>query len=395
MTTGADQGAQPRTAGGGRIALVGFPDAFSASSWVQDRPIDVVRYRDATATPFELLPVPSGPPNFAGGLYDADGRLIAESERRVGRGRRAVNPPTIGRRQFAPRIAGEHVYVGMAIQSFGHFLLETLSRLWWVEKLDDLAGVRLLLHGWKAHESQQSQRDPSSLFVRWTAPFRGRAAPVGAGNFLKGAWVAQFLDILGIELDRVDFVPPAGARLTNVRVPARIVEVNGFVHPALPRIYRLIGDTVAGDVPPGGRRLYLSRSRLMARGGVTGAPRRAANEEALENLLAGAGFEIVHPQEHSIVAQIRMMRAAAVVAGCDGSALHGVVFARPGTRVLAFDSRAIENQFGIEEACGAHSRHLWMGGRQASAKGGESWTIDLDLVRRNLDFATESDVGVR
>ena len=76
-----------------------------------------------------------------------------------------------------------------------------------------------------------------------------------------------------------------------------------------------------------------------------------------------------------------------MIAGCDGSALHNVAFARPGTRVLAFDSRVIENQLAIEQACGLRSRHLWMGGRMPYSKPPADWPIDLERVRRNLDFA--------
>ncbi len=383
----------PRRAAGGKIELIGFPAEFAAGGWMHERPIAVRDYRNAFASPFGLVQNDGGTPNFAGAIYDADGRLIEESERRVRRGRRPINPPTVGRRAFVARLDGSHVYVGMAIQSFGHFLLETLSRLWWVERLEDLAEVRLLLHGWKAHEGPRMKRQHPSALAHLLAPFGFRTQPVGAANFLKGPWVAQFLDILGVPAERIDFVPSTGARLAQVRVPARIVDVNGSVHPAMPRIYRLIADKVAGDVAAGGRRLYLSRSRLAARREDAEGPRRAANEQALEDLLADAGFEIIHPQEHTIVAQIRMMRSAAVVAGCDGSALHSVVFARPGTRLLAFDSRAIENQFGIEETSGIVSRHLWMGGRRSTVKPGASWQIDLDLVRRNLDFADAPDTG--
>ena len=213
----------PRVAAGGRIEFVGSPDDFAEVGWVQDGPIDVRSYRDAFATPFTLIPRPAGPPGFAGALYDSDRALIAASERRVRRGRLPVNPPTIGRRPFAPRLAGEHVYVGMAIQSYGHFLLETLSRLWWVERLEDLAGVRLLLHGWKAYEGRLERRQRTSLLKHVAAPFVGPVQPVGAAQFLAASWVSGFLGILGVRREQVDFVPPTGARLSAVRVPAAVV----------------------------------------------------------------------------------------------------------------------------------------------------------------------------
>ena len=376
-----------RAVAGGQIELVGFPRSFAEESWVVDRPIAVARYLKASATPFRYIPVDDGTPQVGGAIYDATGRLVAESERPAGRGRQSQNPATLDRRPAGPMLAGDYVYVGFAIQSYGHFLVETLSRLWWVERLEDLAETSLLLHGWKAREGRQKERSRLPLIGPLLARFGFGPPPVGALNFLSAPWVQGFFDILGVPPGRVAFVPPTGAVVEALRVPARVVTVNGNGHPALPRIYRLIAEKVAGDVRPTARRIYFSRSRLKARRAEGEGRRRAANEPALEKLLVRNGFEIVHPQELSVVEQIRLVRSAAVIAGCDGSALHNVVFARPGTRVLAFDSRVVENQLAIEQSCGLVSRHLWMGGRMPYGKPPPDWQVDLERVRRNLDFA--------
>jgi len=376
-----------RLAGGGAVELVGFPRSFTDERWVIDRPIDVIRYEKVSATPFLPVTTVDGAASVAGALYDARGRLIVESERAVARGRLSSNPPTLADPPRAPVLPGEYVYVGFAIQSYGHFLVEILSRLWWVAHLDDLKGVNLLLHGWKGREGRARESRPPTFLASLLTRFGINRPPSGATNFLSASWVKGFFEILGIEPGQVSFVSPIGAQIEAVRVPAPALVVNGHAHPEFPRLYRLIADKVAGDVGPGSARLYLSRSKLTSRRGGGPAKRPADNEKALEALLARHGFSIVHPQEMPLAEQIRLMRSAAVVAGCDGSALHNVVFARPGTRVLAFDSRVVENQFAIEEACGLEARHLWMGGGMPYSKPNGAWSIDLDRVERNLDFA--------
>ncbi len=87
-----------------------------------------------------------------------------------------------------------------------------------------------------------------------------------------------------------------------------------------------------GTEPRGSHRLlYLSRSKLDAtrRGLLDG------QELAVEDIFRAHGFEVVHPQLLSLPEQIRIVRGATHVAGCVGSQMHLMAFARnEGKRVL-------------------------------------------------------------
>ena len=67
---------------------------------------------------------------------------------------------------------------------------------------------------------------------------------------------------------------------------------------------------------------------------------------------------ILHPQEIDLRDQIPLMRDVRVMAGVDGSAMHLAAFCRPGARVVAFDTRNVENQYVIEKLMELQATHL-------------------------------------
>lgn len=70
-------------------------------------------------------------------------------------------------------------------------------------------------------------------------------------------------------------------------------------------------------------RVYLSR-RLVS----TGA-RHSPNEAEIEGLFEKRGFEIVHPENLSLAAQIHIFNTASMIAGITGSSFHTALFCSP------------------------------------------------------------------
>jgi capsular polysaccharide biosynthesis protein len=364
-----------RIAGGSAIRLVNFPDSYGWDDWETREPLEVQTYADAVAGPVKHLRI-DGRAAISGAIYDAGGQLIRVSERQSHLGRATINSQTLPVPQPRAVLKGSYIYAGLAIPPFGHVLIEFLSRLWWINSLADLSDRRLLLHPYLGVMGTPLEL-PSALrsllnLVRPDAPTR----------YLRTPWVRAFTSMLGLRAGQVSIVPNKGARIEQVQVASPAISVNGAAHRAFPRIYRLLADRICGDMRADGRRVYLSRSRLRW------DKRRAVNETELEALLAQHGFEIVYPEQIPLADQVRLMRQADVVAGCGGSAMHMVCFARPGTRALVLDARAVNNQFAIEQVCGIRATHLWMGSK-TPFRGLSEWTIDLDMVRRHLPAVTE------
>lgn len=84
---------------------------------------------------------------------------------------------------------------------------------------------------------------------------------------------------------------------------------------------------------PGERKLCVSRRNI--EGKSSGVVKSFAQRDVFEEFALIHKFEIVYPEEMALPDQIAMMHSARVIVGEYGSALHGSVFAAPGTIVGA------------------------------------------------------------
>jgi hypothetical protein len=103
------------------------------------------------------------------------------------------------------------------------------------------------------------------------------------------------------------------------------------LHPESLRRLNALADRTLPD-PSRRRRLVLAR-----RGATV---RRLTNAHEIEEFLVARGFEVVDTATLGFQAQMRLMAEAEVVVAQSGAALANVVFARPGTRVVALFSNA-------------------------------------------------------
>lgn len=184
------------------------------------------------------------------------------------------------------RLAGRHLYGGTLFFHFGHFLTESLSRLWAVAD----SGAQSILF------------TPKSL--------RGRQPPGLTG------WQAEILDRLGIRLPVCILYEPL--EVEDLVVPAQGFGLGPLSQgsPAFRAFARRLRPADAGRVMPEGAKVYLSRSRLPRKtGSILG-------EARLEQALADQGFTIFHPQDHPIDDQLRVFSAARHLVGPEGSAFH-------------------------------------------------------------------------
>lgn len=230
------------------------------------------------------------------GVLRVDGSFCTPSRGQLGPRRFTPEPTAEQMAQPRKTLAGRHLYGGWLRPHFGHFLLETTSRLWALDQLD--------------------RKVDSVVFV----PFRGKGGRRARDRY------RAFIDLL---MDGV----PASIINKPYTVEELIVPDPGFGHgPRMlgsPAFRDFIRTRIESRIPPEGPdKIYISRTRLLdKRGGVFG-------EERIEALMAENGFEIYHPQQHTIHEQLAVYRAARQVVSLDGSALHLVAFAaQPGVKV--------------------------------------------------------------
>ncbi|WP_176440927.1 DUF563 domain-containing protein [Oceanicola sp. 22II-s10i] len=215
-----------------------------------------------------------------------DGRPVDEAAL-IRKGRR-IEPQLHDPAAFegAERISGRWLFAGDYWPHFGHFLFESLARLWAVPQIaEPLDGL---------------------LFV----------APRGAewGEIDQNKFQRRMLDILGIDLPiRVLSAP---ARVERLYVPEQGCGMGELAAGTLSFRFFIREALGAGIAPAPDKKIYLTRTGYrLRRGGIFG-------EKTVEDLLAAEGYRILSPEAMTIEDQIAAYLGADKVISSDSSALH-------------------------------------------------------------------------
>lgn len=172
------------------------------------------------------------------------------------------------------RYSGQYIYCGRLIDQFGHFILESLARIWLARKHPEWTLVWTGADGYRAWQQEILEvlgiRNPA-CFVQHPSEFERLVIP-SAGYILSTFYAPYFLDSLGS-------VAPK---------------------PVIP-----------------GRKVYVSRSRSGTGGFV--------NETAIDELLAAHGWSILYPEEMRVAERFDLLSSAEVILMIQGAAFVPLV----------------------------------------------------------------------
>ena len=255
-----------------------------------------------------------------GGVFDSTAQMVPASglvrnnEKLV---YEAQIPPTEPRNERV-------IFAGYNFSHFGHFLIESLARLWYLDAFPD-----------------------DKAKIVWAKIGRANGAP----NLLP--WQLAILEILRIE-NEVEMIDRP-VEYSEVVVPWPAAEVPNVLDPKMARFFERSGIV---HTPTPGRKIWLSRSKLEGKGTTRGI-------EAAEAKLEKGGWTIVHPQELPIHEQLDLLAKAERVAGEEGSALHLLLFIA-GAQEMRVDilpraERLSENFWQIARAKGLQQHEIETG----------------------------------
>lgn len=238
---------------------------------------EIVTVRNARVVP----PVESALVQKAG-ILKADGAYCPQGA--LWRRFRPITVAPDQPKKIKETVSGRWLWGGVLWVHFGHFLVESSSRLWALAHLDQPVDGVLFIPKRPSvgDETRGFQREFIDLFAPGL-PIRVAAEPTEVEELV---------------------VPGQGFGLGQITQGTR--KFRNAVHSRFAR-----------DVKPEGpERIYISRSKLgLSKGGLLG-------EEQMEERLRGEGYEIFHPQEHSLREQLARYKAAKHVIAADGSAIH-------------------------------------------------------------------------
>jgi hypothetical protein len=228
---------------------------------------------EATATPGRAS---------SSGVLDESGAMVEQSiswTNATDQVNRAPNRP-----ETAKHLPGRYIFGGILYGHFGHFIVESLARLW----AQDAPGVEV----------------DGMLFTPKVTTFAEKAV-------LQQQHLAE---LLGLRVPMVVAREPL--QVDELYVPAQGFGMNDLIEGSA--AFRSFINTHAGAsiAPNGPEKLYISRSGLPRdRGSVLG-------EYKLEQYLRDEGYDIFHPQKSKAEEQIARYKAARQIIGVDCSPFH-------------------------------------------------------------------------
>ena len=247
---------------------------------------------------------------FSGVIYDDAGNICHDSQRTRAEPNewQPCDSEQIVPSETKVRTPGKSLYLGHYTGHYGHFLLETLARLWVIEgqTLASSSYDRVVFH-----------------------PFVHKVPSVERFSPAKISFAA-----FGIPSNKV-LILKEHHYFDHLTVPQPLLEINSSVAPAMSGVYKQIL-TYALSLPS--HKVGFLRSLIGWAGGgdlkIYVARRRARgyhpmiNERAVERMFRELGFKILHPESWRFEQQVALFQRADVLAGVEGSALHNSVFMR-------------------------------------------------------------------
>jgi len=238
--------------------------------------------------------------NYKGGVADEKFRFVAGLFRNNPKD--VDKPGAYGCAQaYTPQkediqqIQEECVFGGVLCFHFGHFILESMGRLWYY--------LRLMEQG-------NQEQLPYICFT-----------VIGE----KKVWFRDFFQLLGFPEDRILFAEKP-LQFRRIIVPEEAVHSWHSFHPDYMLPYR---KTVSAVEPSPYKKIYLTRTAFKDAGTL------CMNEEYFEKFFAERGYKIISPEKYTIREQIAFMSGADVVVTTLGTISHFALFTKPGTKMIS------------------------------------------------------------
>jgi Glycosyltransferase 61 len=256
------------------------------------------------------------------GAYNPDGAPAWDTRRRLGKGAYKVDPGQMD--PVAQDIGGvvneEVIWAGSMTSQFGHFLVESVSRLWPCLPEADLAGV-----------------------------------PVVFAPCTRAQFAVDWLNAYGAEL--IDLPEHGAVRFTKMIVPETAWRIGAWLAPEMRNIHLHARRGLELPSVSHPDVLWLSRSKLRRN--------RIAYDEALLEWLLADQVTILSPETLPLAEQLALLEGSRAITGVIGSAFHALLMVEdlPESLYLCppWDKGTVSAQHRVLDATATFAHALEMG----------------------------------
>lgn len=227
------------------------------------------------------------------------------------------------------------MYGGYIFSHYGHFLTESLARLW------------PLLSKERAMDEPISY--PSKILFS-----QGYKGPLSEAN-------SSLLKALENNFNCKVLIVDSPIQVQRLYLSELSMVHNWKLHKQFAQFTNKLGEAVlalshSNPTKKFGLKVYLSRRMLDP------ILRNILNERKLEEALFKKGFDIVYPEKMTIAEQINVFNAADVIVGAIGSAFHTLLLAEVyGKKIIYLttnNAQVNKNFINIDSAVGVHAHYL-------------------------------------
>jgi hypothetical protein len=215
-----------------------------------------------------IIPLEGTMDSFTGGVFSSDGQFLEDSLLKRGRQGQL--------QKYTEYLHGTYIYGGCLFGHFGHFIWESLSRLYAIRQCKEYP-ILFITPNDKIFNVQK-------IFFE----------TIGVKNEL-------LLVKVSTSVENLIYSPPGSSVNPLFITDEQISSLKYFTFPKT-----------------GSRKIWLSRSKLKFG--------KIANEVTIETELKRLGYEIIYPETLPLREQIKLVATSDIVAGCDGSQFFTFLF---------------------------------------------------------------------
>ncbi|WP_175514051.1 glycosyltransferase family 61 protein [Oceanisphaera psychrotolerans] len=197
-------------------------------------------------------------------------------------------------------LPGKYIYLGsFGYNHYGHFITEQIGMIY-LALMNDFNEYQLIFH--------------PNLPGHFGSKFNS------TDDFPK--YIIDILSLLNLNLRRFVFLDKP-TLIEEVIIPKPSFVLDNYINKNHKEVFeRNIADTHYNEPTMKFNKVtgvYFSRSKLKRR-------RAVINESTLEDIFKSRGFLVVYPESLSAAEQIKLINSVDIISGCNGSALHSVLF---------------------------------------------------------------------